>query len=77
MGDESLTKRLEYLIGALEGKLEAIVHTGNPYAVEPFQDTKRLIIGFTPGSSELCAIRALAGAQLPIYNLPVHFGSNN
>lgn len=77
MGDESLTKRLEYLIGALEGKLEAIVHTGNPYAVEPFQDTKRLIIGFTPGSSELCAIRALAGAQLPIYNLPVHFRSNN
>lgn len=72
-GDESLTKRMEYLMGTLENKLEAIVHIGNPYAVEPFQNTKRLIVGFTPGQSESCAIRALAGENLPFYPLPVHF----
>lgn len=76
-GDESLTKRLEYLMGTLEEKTEAIVHIGNPYAVEPFQDAKRLIIGFTPGCSELCAIRALKGESVPSYPLPVHFRPKN
>ena len=72
-GDESLTKRLEYLIGTLEDKLAAIVHTGNPYAVEPFQNVRRLLIGFAQGASERSAIRALQGEYTPTYTLPVHF----
>lgn len=71
--DESLTKRVEYLIGTLSDKLAAIVHIGNPYAVEPFQDAKRLLIGFVPGQCETYAIQALKGQYVPPYTLPVHF----
>ena len=71
--DESLTKRMEYLMGTLEGKLEAIVHVGNPYAVEPFQNVRRLLVGFATPYSEVSAIRALAGEYTPPYQLPVRF----
>lgn len=72
-GAETLTNRMEYLIGTLKDKLEAIVHVGNPYAVEPFQNARRLIVGFASPYSESSAIRALAGSYTPSYRLPVHF----
>ena len=71
--DETLTKRMEYLIATLKGKLEAIVHVGNPYAVEPFQNARRLLVGFATPYSEASATRALAGEYTPPYQLPVHF----
>ena len=71
--DETLTKRMEYLIATLEPKLEAIVHVGNPYAVEPFQNARRLLVGFATPYSEASAIRALAGEYTPPYHLPVRF----
>ena len=71
--DESLTKRMEYLIATLEPKLEAIVHVGNPYAVEAFQNVRRLLVGFATPYSEASAIRALAGEYTPPYQLPVSY----
>lgn len=71
--DESLTKRVEYLIKTLYDQVAAIVHVGNPYAVEPFQDAKRLLIGFAPEHCEAYAIQALKGEYVPPYTLPVHF----
>ena len=73
IGAETFTNRMEYLIGTLKDKLEAIVHVGNPYAVEPFQNARRLIVGFASPYSEMSAIRALAGTYTPSYQLPVHF----
>jgi chromatin segregation and condensation protein Rec8/ScpA/Scc1 (kleisin family) len=73
IGSEELTKRVEYLIETLTGKLAAIVHIGNPYAVERFQHTRRLLLGFAPGECEEYAVKALAGEYTPTYPLPVSF----
>lgn len=73
VGSEELTKRVEYLIETLMGKLAAIVHIGNPYAVECFQHARRLLLGFAPGECEEYAVRALAGEYTPNYPLPVSF----
>ncbi|MBQ8174871.1 MAG: hypothetical protein IJ009_05650 [Clostridia bacterium] len=63
LGTDCLTRRTEALINALgrSGKVSAVVHYGNPYAVTPLSHQKRLIFGYTAPESQEYAIEVLAG----------------
>ena len=63
MGTDCLTKRIEVMINALAipGKLTALVHFGNPLAVEGLRHIPRIILGHTSPASQPHAIEVLAG----------------
>jgi hypothetical protein len=61
-----MTRRVEAVINSLiySGKVSAIVHFGNPYALEPVFHVPRRIFGYMMPDSQLHAIEVLAG-KLP------------
>lgn len=63
LGTDGLTRRAESVINALalSGKLEAIVHFGNPLALRPLLPISRRIYGYASPASQLYAIDVLAG----------------
>ena len=63
IGTDSLTKRTEALINCvnLSGKVSAVVHFGNPYAMEPLDHVKRIIFGYNSAESQKYAVDVLAG----------------
>lgn len=71
-GTDCLTRRAESVIDALilGDKLAAIVHFGNPFALEPILHAKRKIFGYRMPGAQDCAIEALAGYFVPQGKLP-------
>lgn len=63
LGTDGLTRRTEALINCLNlsGKVSAVVHFGNPYAVEPLDHIKRILFAYTAPESRAYAVEALAG----------------
>ena len=66
LGTDCLTRRTESMINALNysGKLSAVVHFGNPFALKTVDHLKRKIFGYMMPQSQLYAIEVLAG-KLP------------
>ena len=66
LGTDCLTRRTESMINALNysGKLSAVVHFGNPFALKTVNHLKRKIFGYMMPQSQLHAIEVLAG-KLP------------
>ena len=58
-----MTRRAEMVVDCINmaGKLEAVVHFGNPFALEPLQHVKRKLFGYNMPGAQECAIDALAG----------------
>ena len=63
LGTDCLTRRVESVINSLllSGKVEAVVHFGNPYALCPIHHVKRRIFGYLIPESQLHAIEVLSG----------------
>ena len=72
LGTDCMTRRAEVLIDCvnLAGKLEGVIHFGNPFALEPLMHVKRKIFGYTMPDAQLCAIDVLAGEQPANGELP-------
>jgi beta-glucosidase-like glycosyl hydrolase len=72
LGTDCMTRRAESVINslALAGKLAAIVHFGNPFALEPLYHIPRKIFGYTMPDSQLYAIDVLKGNCAANGNLP-------
>jgi hypothetical protein len=66
LGTDGMTRRIEYLINSLirSGKVSAVLHFGNPFAVKPLLHTQRRLFGYVMADSQLYAIDVLAG-KLP------------
>ncbi|MBO5912217.1 MAG: hypothetical protein J6Q76_01960, partial [Clostridia bacterium] len=66
LGTDCLTRRAEYLINSLigAGKVSAVLHFGNPFAVKKLLHTKRRLFGYMMADSQIYAIDVLAG-KLP------------
>ena len=63
LGTDCLTRRIESVINALtlSGKIETIVHFGNPFALDTLIHVPRRIFGYSAPKSQTYAIEALAG----------------
>ncbi len=63
LGTDCLTRRTESVINALtdSGKLQAVVHFGNPYALKHIDHVSRKIFGYLIPDSQKHAIDVLAG----------------
>ena len=63
LGTDGLTRRSEAWINALQysGKISAIVHFGNPYAMQKINHIPRRIFGYMIPESQEYAIDVLAG----------------
>ena len=63
LGTDCLTRRAEYVINSLimSGKVSAVLHFGNPFAVKPLLHTPRRLFGYMMPDSQLHAIDVLAG----------------
>lgn len=63
LGTDCMTRRTEALINALNtsGKVKALVHFGNPYAVKPINHIPRVLFGYTAPESQKHAIEVLSG----------------
>ncbi len=63
LGTDCLTRRTESWINSLQrsGKISAIVHFGNPFAMEEIRHIPRYIFGYTMSKSQEYAIDVLAG----------------
>ena len=63
LGTDGLTRRTESVINALtdSGKLQAVVHFGNPYALKHIDHVSRKIFGYIIPESQPYAIDVLAG----------------
>ena len=63
MGSDGLTRRIETVINALTlpGKLTALVHFGNPLAVQNLWHIPRKIFGYSAAASQPHAFEVLAG----------------
>ena len=63
LGTDCLTRRTEALINALNtsGKVKALVHFGNPYAVKPINHIERVVFGYTAPESQKYAFEVLSG----------------
>ena len=63
LGTDCMTRRTEALINALStsGKVKALVHFGNPYAVLPVDHLPRVILGYTAPKSQDYAFEVLSG----------------
>jgi len=73
LGTDCMTRRTEMLLNCLimSGKVSALLHYGNPHAVEPVQHVKRVIFAYNSPASLEPAIDVLAGnieakGKLPI-----------
>ncbi len=73
VGTDALTKRTESVINALSlsGKISALVHFGNPLAVEPLNHMKRIIFGYSAPEAQVHAIDVLAGKIEAKGKLPI------
>ncbi len=71
-GTDGLTRRVENLIDCvnLAGKLAAVAHFGNPFALEPLMHVKRKLFGYTMPESQSYTIEVLAGKLPAKGNLP-------
>ncbi|MBR4863834.1 MAG: hypothetical protein IKU07_04595 [Oscillospiraceae bacterium] len=74
LGTDGMTRRAEVVIDCINmaGKLEGVVHFGNPYALEPLQHVKRKLFGYNMPGAQECAIDALAGKIPAPGSLPVN-----
>lgn len=74
LGTDGLTRRAEVVINCINmaGKLEGVVHFGNPFALEPLMHVKRKLFGYNMPGAQPCAIDALAGKQDAPGSLPVN-----
>ena len=72
MGTDGLTRRAESWINSLSysGKVSAIVHFGNPYALKNIENVPRRIFGYTIPESQPYAIDVLAGKMEARGKLP-------
>lgn len=72
LGTDSLTKRVESIIGCLShsGKVEAVVHFGNPFALQTLPHVPRRLFGYMIPESQPYAIAALKGEIKPKGKLP-------
>ena len=63
MGTDCLTRRIEAVINALAipGKIEALVHFGNPLALQNLHHIPRKLYGYNASASQPYAIEVLAG----------------
>lgn len=63
LGTDCLTRRTEALIDCvnLNGKLAAVVHFGNPFALQPLAHVPRKIFGYTMTAAQPYAIEVLSG----------------
>ena len=63
LGSNDLTRRVESVINALiySGKVSAVLHFGNPFAVRPLKHVPRLLFGYMMPESQEYAIEVLAG----------------
>ena len=63
MGTDCLTRRMEALIDALSmpGKLQTLVHFGNPLATKTLKPIPRKIFGYSATASQAHAFEVLAG----------------
>ena len=66
LGTDCLTRRVEAVINSLvvSGKVSAIVHFGNPFALKTIRHVPRKLFGYMMPQSQLYAIEVLAG-KLP------------
>lgn len=66
LGTDCLTRRTESMINALNysGKLSAVLHFGNPFALKTVSHLKRKLFGYMMPQSQLHAIEVLSG-KLP------------
>ena len=66
LGTDCMTRRVESVINALilSGKVSAVVHFGNPFALKPLKHVERKLFGYMMPQSQLYAIEVLAG-KLP------------
>ena len=62
-GADCLTRRVEAVIAALaaSGKVEALVHFGNPFALRPLPAIERKILGYNAADAQTYAFDVLAG----------------
>ena len=72
LGTDSLTRRAESLINAMivSGKVSAILHFGNPYAIKPIHHVPRRIFGYNAPESQTYAIEVLSGKIPALGTLP-------
>lgn len=72
LGTDCLTRRMEFVINSLvkSGKVRAIVHFGNPFAVENLQRVPRMIFGYGSEASQPYAIEVLSGKRKATGKLP-------
>ena len=72
LGTDGLTRRTESVMNALihSGKVSAVVHFGNPYALKNLFHVKRIIFGYHISESQLHAIDILKGTKEPKGTLP-------
>ena len=77
-GADSLTRRVEAVIASLaaSGKIEALVHFGNPFALSPLPHIERKLLGYNATDAQTYAIEVLAGkipakGKYPFPNYPL------
>ena len=77
LGTDCLTRRTEAVLNALihSGKVEAVVHFGNPYALKNLLPVKRKIFGYQIQQSQEYAIDVLKGTLKAKGKLPYNIGS--
>ena len=73
LGTDSLTKRTEMVMNCLvaSGKVSAVVHFGNPLALQPIAHVPRRLFGYMSSASLPYAIDALKGNITPKGKLPI------
>ncbi len=73
LGTDCLTRRAESLINCLilSGKVEAVLHYGNPHAVEPLMHVKRVLFGYSSPASLPYGIEVLSGKLEAKGTLPI------
>ncbi len=72
LGTDCLTRRTEALVNCLilSGKVSAVLHFGNPYALKPISHVPRRIFGYTASASQKYAIEVLSGKRPAKGKLP-------
>ena len=74
LGSDCLTRRAENIINGViyTGKVSAVVHFGNPYALEELEHTPRSIFGFLSPESQKYSIDVLAGKLEAKGTMPIN-----
>lgn len=73
LGSDCLTRRAEAILNGIiySGNVSAVVHFGNPYAIETLEHTPRRIFGFMTPDSQKHTIDVLAGNIIPNGKMPI------